>query len=105
MCKMDMDIVEQERLVDQRHLPEELVIVRGTPIDGRMSQSALWSTVPKAANTGTDLVVDSMLSSVLRATTSLKCCKYIFIPVIIENTVCIVLQYCITLGHFFKLKM
>lgn len=65
MGKMDIAIAEQERLVDQDHLPEEVVIVSGTPIDARMSQSAPWSTVPKAANTGTDLVTDSLLSSVL----------------------------------------
>lgn len=64
MGKMDIDIVERERLVDQEHLPEEWGIVSGTLI-ARMSQSAPWSTLPKAANTCTDLVTDSVLSSVL----------------------------------------
>lgn len=41
MGEMDMGNGEQERLVDQDHLPEELVVVRGncTLVDTRMSNS------------------------------------------------------------------
>lgn len=66
MREIDMDSVEKERLVDPECLPKEPVIVlSGSQIKARMSQSVSGSTVPKAANTGTALVMDSMLSSVL----------------------------------------
>lgn len=97
----DMDVAEQERLVDQGHLPEEVLIVSGTPVDARMSHRAPGSTMPKTGNKGTDLVTDSMLSSVLLQSLeqqkNLKCCEDIFsLVTFLEDIVCIVLQYCIT---------
>lgn len=64
--EMDMGDVEQERLVDQDHLPEELVIGRGncTPVDTRMSYSG--PQCPRQQKPALILILCSLLCSFSR---------------------------------------
>lgn len=63
MGEMDMGNVEQERLVDQDHLPEELVVVREncTPVDTRMSNSG--PQCPRQQTPALILILCSLLCS------------------------------------------